>query len=60
VDLEARVTLRARAGRLHLAQTQAHCRVVDAFAPAEPGRIAAQCLEQLGRDLAGWLEGVSP
>ncbi|HEY3356620.1 MAG TPA: hypothetical protein VGQ83_25440 [Polyangia bacterium] len=60
VELETRVTLSARAGQLHLGQTRGYCRETDTFSARAPAAVAARCLERMGRDLAGWLEGVSP
>ena len=58
VELEARVTLRARAGRAHLGQTRGYCKVQG---PAEAlSKVMTQCLERMAADLAGWLEGVQP
>ena len=60
MELETRITLRARAGQLHLAQTRGYCKTVDTVAEREPTKVARQCLERMARDLGDWLEGVSP
>jgi hypothetical protein len=60
VELETRVTLRARAGLLHRGQTRGYCKATDAFSPRQPTTVATRCLERMGRDLADWLEGVAP
>lgn len=57
-SLGVRATLRARAGNVYLAQTQASCRqggIVDAD---EGAPILYKCMMEVGRDLDGWLEGV--
>lgn len=53
-----RATLRARAGNVYLAQTQASCRQGGIAHPDKGGPIMYKCMMELGRDLDGWLEGV--
>jgi hypothetical protein len=62
VEIETRVTLRGARGPIHLGQTRGYCKVSDVISD-EPGagsRVVFQCLERMGRDLAGWLEGLGP
>jgi len=60
VSLGARVTLRTRAGNGYLAQTQAHCRQAGLVEPENGASVVYACMERMGRDLAGWLQGVQP
>lgn len=53
-----RATLRARAGNVYLAQTQASCRQGGIAQPDQGGSIMYKCMMEIGRDLDGWLEGV--
>ena len=60
VTLGARVTLRTRTGRTYLAQSQANCRQ-GAVVPLEQGApVFFTCMEQMGRDIAGWLGQIEP
>lgn len=53
-----RATLRLRAGNIYLAQTQASCRQ-GGIVPSDKGApIMYRCMMEVGRDLAGWLDGV--
>jgi len=56
--MTVRATLRARAGNVYLAQSQASCRQ-GAVIPADRGApVMYRCMMQVGHQLAGWLEGV--
>jgi hypothetical protein len=57
-SLAVRATLRARAGNLYLGQTQASCRQGGIVAPDQGAPIVYRCMMEVGRDLAGWLDGV--
>jgi hypothetical protein len=60
VSLGARATLRTRSTRTFLAQTQANCRQ-GGVVPVEGGApVIFTCMEQMGRDLAGWLGQIEP
>jgi hypothetical protein len=60
VALDARATLRTRYGRTFLAQTRVTCRQ-GAVVPVDHGApVIFTCMEQLGKDLAGWLGQVEP
>jgi len=59
VELEARVTLRATVGRIHIGQTTGYCRATGAL-DDDGATVIDDCLERMGRDLAGWLEGQGP
>ena len=59
VELEAQVTLRALAGRRHLAQTRAYCHENEALGP-DPRTAVVHCMERLAHDVSGWLDGTSP
>lgn len=53
-----RATLRARAGNIYLAQSQASCRQ-GGLARSDGGApVMFRCMMELGHDLAGWLDGV--
>jgi hypothetical protein len=54
-----RATLRGRAGNVYLAQTQASCRQGGIVPPNKGAPIMYRCMMEIGRDLAGWLEGVN-
>lgn len=57
VSLVARATLRSRQNAF-LGQTQVICRDAD-LVPAENGaKVVWACMARLGRDLAGWLDGL--
>jgi hypothetical protein len=60
VELETRVTLRGIVGRLHLGQTTGYCQVAGALGDDAGVSVVYECLERMGRDLAGWLEGIEP
>jgi hypothetical protein len=53
-----RATLRARAGNVYLAQTQVSCRQGGIVSPDKGAPIMYRCMMEMGRDLAGWLDGV--
>jgi hypothetical protein len=53
-----RATLRARAGNVYLAQTQASCRQGGIVSPDKGAPIIYRCMMEVGHDLAGWLDGV--
>ena len=57
-SLGVRATLRARAGNVYLAQTQASCRQGGILPPAKGAPIMYRCMMEVGHDLAGWLDGV--
>jgi hypothetical protein len=57
-SLAVRATLRGRAGNVYLAQTQASCRQGGIVAPDKGAPIMFRCMMEIGRDLAGWLDGV--
>jgi hypothetical protein len=58
-EIEIRATLLSRDGLVALGQSQRHCTVtgVDSH---DPPAVVYRCLEQLARDLAGWLETAHP
>jgi len=58
VSLGVRATLRARAGNDYLAQTQTSCRQGGIVAPTKGAPIIYGCMMEMGRNLAGWLDGV--
>jgi hypothetical protein len=53
-----RATLRVRAGNVYLAQTQASCRQGGIVAADRGAPVLYRCMMEVGRDLAGWLDGV--
>ena len=57
-SLGVRATLRARAGDLYLAQTQASCRQGGIVAPDKGAPVVYGCMMEIGRNLSGWLDGV--
>ena len=57
-SIGVRATLRARAGNVYLAQTQVSCRQGGIVAPDKGAPIMYRCMMEIGRDLAGWLDGV--
>jgi hypothetical protein len=59
VELATRVTLTGLGGQVYLAQTHGHCQQADGRGKA-PEQLVYDCMESMARDLAGWLEGVSP
>ena len=60
VALSIRATLRARTGQLYLAQTQRYCSETGSVRPEEAAPVFLGCMNTLGRELGGWLGGVSP
>lgn len=60
VTLGVRATLRTRASRTYLAQTQAHCRQGGVIPPERGAPVVFGCMERIGRDLAGWLGQIEP
>ena len=60
VSLGARATLRTRSTRSFLAQTQANCRQGGVVAVEGGAPVIFTCMEQMGRDLAGWLGQIEP
>ncbi len=60
VALNARATLRTRTGNQFIAQTQTHCLRSAAVEPREASHVIFDCMARLGRELGGWLGGVSP
>jgi hypothetical protein len=57
-SLGVRATLRGRAGNVYLAQTQASCRQGGLVRPDKGAPIMYRCMMEVGRVLAGWLDGV--
>jgi len=57
-SVAVRATLRMRAGNVYLAQTQASCRQGGIAEPDRGAPIMYRCMMEIGRDLAGWLDGV--
>lgn len=60
VTLGARATLRTRSTRTYLAQTQASCRQGSVIPLEQGAPVFFTCMEQMGRDLAGWLGQIEP
>ncbi len=60
VTLNARATLRTRTGNQFIAQTQTHCSRSAAVEPREASQLVFDCMARVGRELGGWLGGVSP
>jgi hypothetical protein len=60
VELDADFTLSGEVGRVYLAQTSGHCREAAPIAGSDPARVMYACMQRLGHDLAGWMEGVTP
>jgi hypothetical protein len=58
-SLAVRATLRARAGNVYLAQTQASCRQGGIGDPENGAPVMYRCMKELGHDLEGWLDGVN-
>jgi hypothetical protein len=56
--LGVRATLRARAGNVYLAQTQAACRQGGVVPPDRGARVMYRCMTEVGHQLANWLDGV--
>lgn len=59
VTVGARATLKTRQGS-YLAQTQVHCRQAALVAATEAAPVFYACLNDLGRELHGWLVSVQP
>lgn len=57
-SLGVRATLRQRAGNEYLAQTQTSCRQGGVVQPSKGAPIMYGCMMEIGRNLAGWLDGV--
>ncbi len=57
-SLGVRATLRSRAGNDYLAQTQTSCRQGGIVQPDKGAPIMYGCMMEVGRNRAGWLEGV--
>jgi hypothetical protein len=53
-----RATLRARAGNVYLAQSQASCRQGGLVPSTRGAPVMYRCMMEIGHDLAGWLDGV--
>jgi hypothetical protein len=58
-EIEIRTTLRSRDGLVVLGQSQNHCKVTGVDS-RDPPSAAYRCLQNLARDLAGWLETTHP
>jgi len=58
-EIEIRTTLRSRDGLVVLGQSQNHCKVTGVDSRDPPSAVY-RCLENLARDLAGWLETAHP
>lgn len=57
-SVDVRATLRARAGNVYLAQTQASCRQGGIVRANLGAPIIYRCMTEIGHNLAGWLDGV--
>jgi hypothetical protein len=60
VTLGVRATLSTRQGNQYLAQTQAHCKQAAFVTPTNAAPVFYNCMMNVGRELAGWLGGVTP
>jgi hypothetical protein len=60
VALNVRATLRTRVGHTYLAQTQAHCSEHAFMRVEQSAPLFYGCMMAVGRELAGWLGGVTP
>jgi hypothetical protein len=60
LTMNTRATLRTRADRTFLAQSQASCRTSGVIEPERGAPVVFSCMERLGRDLAGWLGQIEP
>lgn len=60
VTLGVRATLRTRVGRRYLAQTQAHCRQAAMAEASDAAPVFYGCMMSVGRELVGWLGGITP
>jgi hypothetical protein len=58
VTVAVRATLRARAGNVYLAQSQAACRQGGVVTPEHGGVVVYRCMTEVGHQLANWLDGV--
>ena len=58
-EIEIRTTLRSRDGLVALGQSQNHCKVTGVDSRDPPSAVY-RCIENLARDLAGWLETAHP
>jgi hypothetical protein len=58
VALVARATLRMREGNAFVAQTQIVCRDGEIVEPEAGATVVWACMMRMGRDLAGWLDGL--
>ena len=52
--------LRARVGLRYLAQTQVHCRQAAVVPPSDTASVFYACMINVGRELVGWLGGITP
>ena len=57
-SIGVRATLRARAGNVYLAQSQASCRQGGIVRSDKGAPVMYRCMMEVGHDLAGWLDGV--
>jgi hypothetical protein len=57
-SIGVRATLRARAGNVYLAQSQASCRQGGIVRSDKGAPVMYRCMMEIGHDLAGWLDGV--
>jgi hypothetical protein len=60
VTIDARATLRGRAGSVYLGQTYAHCRQAGVVEASSGGPVVYACMTRIGRDLTSWLSAVQP
>jgi hypothetical protein len=60
VEIDARVTMHATAGEIHLGQTHGYCKETGELAGGDGSSVVYRCLDRLSRDVAGWLEGLNP
>jgi hypothetical protein len=58
VELETRVTLRTKSGRVYLGQTRGYCKTEGALGSA--AEVGTRCLERMAQDLSGWLDSIQP
>ena len=58
-SIGVRATLHQRAGNVYVAQTQASCRQAAVTRPDQGAPTMYRCMMGIGRDLAGWLDGVN-
>ena len=57
-SIGVRATLRARAGNVYLAQSQASCRQGGIVRSEKGAPVMYRCMMEVGHNLAGWLDGV--